>query len=596
MPPRSSSPCRLLFAAAALGRRLRSPVAMAYVARVAALATALAVVAAVAATPRAAVAAAAAASPGDAATITDWWVVNATSGSRLQPLQQYKPVINATVPSLRTIVVEPSTEAALPAVATIAAACARAVRLPPYVLAGGTDGKVLTPQRQLPSPYSLVAYVRLAGAASGQADPIPTAAAAWEPAPADDDLPIPTLAPGCEGPPTINSTTSQGTIPWSDRKWVYDVHARNCRGEANRFRLQMFTAPADRSGPPIRAFQSIEATAPGDGNAEYPRYDPDRASPNLNRSCLPRAVFLDMCVRPAAAAPAVCVRSPVRTMEALPKEQVVLGEPRLPPTLTVERGVSLTLTANVTVPGGCRRDASAGPRRCPHLVGVVRRTNGSVRRGGTVSGSILTINALAGGVALADDGALVYVEYTRAECGGLANAIVGSTYSQSGHPVTATTVRVVVAGSAAVTRQDTAVPVIHRVEYPRTRWGEPVAVRVQASVAGRRGEWRAANGSIVPTALTYQWYLADRDSSYAVDEPTPIAGQTGPVLALDKAVCNNFLTCGRYGCTYLVRYVAEVCSTAGCTRSPMVLPVVAPPADAALAARLLRTGECPQFA
>lgn len=560
---------------------------------VAAVAVAVAVAAAVAATPSLA---ATATASGDAATITDWWVVNATSGARLQPLQEYKPALNATIPSLLTIVVEPSTEDALPAVATIAAATAQSVRSRPPKLMGDMGKGQQAPRRLLPSPYSLVAHVRSVAEADRPAGPVPESATAWEPVPADDDLPIPTLAPGCEGPPAIVSTSSYGTRPWSFRRWIFSARARNCRGEANRFRLQIFTAPANRSGRPIRVFQRIDGTDPDYDPGSYPRFDPDRAAPKLNLSCLPRSVFMDMCVRPAVAAPVVCVRSTISTMPALPKAQVVICEPWLPPALTVAPGTSLTLKTKVSAGWDCTRDALADQRWFARLVGVVRRTDGTIRRGRSVWGPDVTINTLAGGVTPADDGAHVYVEFKRAECAGVEKAVVGNTDVDPWQLVSATVVSVAAAGSAAVIRQDTSVPVIHRVEYPRTRWGQPVEVRVHASVAGQRGLWRAENGSIVPTALTYQWYLSDKDSSHYVDKLVPLAGQTGSVLALDKAVCNNPHSCGRYGCSGLVRYVAEVCSTAGCTRSQLVYPVVAAPADEALAARLLYTNECLEFA
>lgn len=138
----------------------------------------VAVAAAAAAAPSLAATEAATSAPRDASTITDWWVVSITSGARLKPLEQYQPVVNAKVPSLRAIVVESSTDADMPAVATIAAEIARSVRSPPYTLAGVKDGGVKKPRWLLPSPYSLVAYVRSVGAIQSPVGQVPDPAAA----------------------------------------------------------------------------------------------------------------------------------------------------------------------------------------------------------------------------------------------------------------------------------------------------------------------------------------------------------------------------------------------------------------------------------
>lgn len=240
----------------------------------------------------------------------------------------------------------------------------------------------------------------------------------------------------------------------------------------------------------------------------------------------------------------------------------------------------------MTVPKGCLRDASAGPRRCPLLVRVVRWTDGTIRRTGSVWGPTVTINTLTGGVTPADDGARVYVEYKCAECAGAEKYCGGTTELNGWRPTTTTTIRVAAADAAAVIRQDTAVPVIHGVEYPRTQWRQPVEVHVRASAVGQRGQRRTANGSIVSTELTYQWYNADKKKAFVEVKPRLMEGRTGPILALDEAVCNNQTFCGKYSCGGLTRYVAEVCSTAGCTRSPKVYPVVVPPADEAWAEQI----------
>lgn len=112
-----------------------------------------------------------------------------------------------------------------------------------------------------------------------------------------------------------------------------------------------------------------------------------------------------------------------------------------------------------------------------------------------------------------------------------------------------------VAQRSGIHRQDVGVPTITALTYPPTPAGEPVNVSVEASQPAGRGARRAADGSLRPTALTYKWFLKDREfSEQGASDPSPLAGATGPVLRLDEARCNIFLGCGRYGCSQRVQY------------------------------------------
>lgn len=125
----------------------------------------------------------------------------------------------------------------------------------------------------------------------------------------------------------IEDSTSSGVYPWSDRMWNFWRRARERHCKVNRSRVQVFTAPTNLSRPPAHVLQGIESTDPKTSMAVNPGFSPRY----LNKSCLPRSIFVDLCARPAACVPAVCVWSRAAPTLELPIQSVIMGNPLFPP-------------------------------------------------------------------------------------------------------------------------------------------------------------------------------------------------------------------------------------------------------------------------
>ncbi|GAB0498078.1 hypothetical protein MMPV_009419 [Pyropia vietnamensis] len=238
---------------------------------------------------------------------------------------------------------------------------------------------------------------------------------------AADDLPIPALLPGCWAP-TIGRVRS---FPyWFDvRPWGWSTVLWVCGGSAARVRVQVFTFPVGGGdGPHKRMYQAIEKGpwyvrgARAGGSIRVPSVD----NWNFRRGCTPHVLYGEACVRDSRGAP-VCARTGEYVVEALPPPTFQVAGPIQPRWLELAPGDAPTLTtgvlANTDVNDG-NQDFFPALRGVP----VIRRVDNTTRRGRAVvarDGPLVVVNTLLadeGGVTVADDKAVAYVEVSRADC------------------------------------------------------------------------------------------------------------------------------------------------------------------------------------
>jgi len=385
-----------------------------------------------------------------------------------------------------------------------------------------------------------------------------------------------------------------GPLFFSRVAWQFRATWAVCAAPATRVRVQVF-ARAARGGAaatPTRLYQAVlgEADVFGGNPRRLVEVRDAVDTFRLIRGCQPRSVYAEACVVDGVTREPTCARTEVVTVDALPPPQLRAEEPVPPAALALAPGDSVRLRTNVTV--GADESQSATPVGPPavRLVAVVRRADNTTRRSAAVLGGPTTIvNELLADVTAADDGAVAFVEVSRAAC-----AATGPSVASTEGALGGSTAVTVSAATPPLVTQDAALPTIDSVVSPPTALGEPVTLTVAATNGG--GGRRRVDGALVPTALTYQWLRQSRAFTAGAPVGTPpdvLPGETGPTLNLPAAECLNLpLSCGRFGCSGLPQYRVNVCNTAGCARSAVVRPAILRPSDETLAAELEASGRC----
>lgn len=319
----------------------------------------------------------------------------------------------------------------------------------------------------------------------------------------------------------------------------------------------------------------------------------------LRLGCTPRSLVVEVCVAAAATAGGsggepVCRRSQPRPLPALPPPRVVMANPLPPRRLAVAPRDALRLTTSFSVgyddfaPGGAAIadppvELPADPVAGVRLVAIVRRADNSTRRSPQIIGSASITNALvSGGVTAADDGAVAYVEVSRAACPvGVARVL----RMDEAFPGAGATTLSVSAATPSLVKQDERAPTITSVVYPPTAARAPVTLTATAtSSGGGRRRVGGSTGATVPTRLTYQWYSQPRITARfsATVPPVLLVNETRSTLTLPSArpPCSRF-DCGPvrgvFTCLFSPQWQVDVCNTGGCTRSEVVLAAVLRP-------------------
>jgi len=385
-----------------------------------------------------------------------------------------------------------------------------------------------------------------------------------------------------------------GPLFFSRVSWQFRATWDVCAAPATRVRVQVFARAAHggAAAAPTRLYQAVFGQADFFGGSTDKQVEVRSAVGGfrLRRRCQPRSVYAEACVVDGATGEPKCARTDVVTVEALAPPELRAEEPVPPAALALAPGDSVRLRTNVTV--GADESESATPVGPPavRLVAVVRRADNTTRRSAAVLGGPTTIvNELLDCVTAADDGAVAFVEVSRAAC-----AATGPSVASTEGALGGSTAVTVSAATPPLVKQDAALPTIDSVVYPPSVLGEPVTLTVAATNGG--GGRRRVDGALVPTALTYQWFRQSRAFVAGAPVGTPpdvLAGETGPTLSLPAAKCLALpFSCGRFGCFGLPQYLVDVCNTAGCARSAIVKPAILRPADEALAAELEASGRC----
>lgn len=528
--------------------------------------------------------------PPSAPRVVGFWLVNATSGVwARRRLRDGDTVPAADLGVAVNIAALSSAGRRYTVVFTAPAAVAHTELKAPY-LAGVDEGEVLPSLRLPPGPVSLSAYVnystewtpatttvRLVVAPRPTPGPF-RCASPWPPPRRADASPLPTAAPprgddtrrlpvppascaGREAPTRVMG--GGGTNRGGPNPWYFYVFGALCNGTTARVSVYV---TADDGVSAVRRVEdylfvsrtdSLQSLAP-DGRGRY--------FGNVwsgGRQCGSPAVFATVCVQPRVGGGGgaragdggggVCVRSPDQRMPpAEPPRLVLVARP--PWVLAVAPGDAATILATVDVPAGLT------------LVGVARSRCGGECRTPAVSGGRLAVDvaALTGGMPAAANGTVVAIEYAAPDC---------PTTVTSSEVVAATTLTVA-ADVDPLVKQDVRPPSAVVGSYPSTPEGKPVTVSVAFVNAGGGRRRDRLTGSLRATELHYQWLVdTERPVGRPPSPPTALAGETGPTLRL-AAARQAIVECNRGGCGGLYGYLVDVCNTAGCTRSPLVVPVV----------------------
>lgn len=322
-----------------------------------------------------------------------------------------------------------------------------------------------------------------------------------------------------------------------------------------------------------------------------------RGGLRLRLGCTPRSLVAEACVAAPPGGPGEpnCTRSETGVLPALPPPLVLLTNPLPPRRLALAPRDTVRMTTSFSVEyddftpiQAERAIPPAEPPTLPglRLVAVVRRADNSTRRSApVVNVTTITNTLLEGGVTVADDGAVSYVELSRSECSaGIAQVL----RTDEAFPDAGITNFSVSAETPSLVKQDERAPNITSVVYPPTAVRLPVTISATATRnGGGRRRARGSRNATVPTVLTYQWYSQPRSRGrFTILSPVLLPNETQSTLQLPSArpPCSR-ADCGpvrgRFMCLFLPQWQVDVCNTGGCTRSAVVEAAVLrpPPTD-----------------